>query len=242
MNHIQQVGIFCALEVEAEPIISGLGLKPAPSPDPSMPMQFFTGKRKKIEVSLVTAGKDARHIVDNVGTNAAVLGTYLLLQSFRPQLVLNVGTAGGMQTSGLNIADVCIAQGTARFHDRLTSIEKYQKYARGDYPIAEASHLARILNLKLGVVSSGNGFDQDPTGMAYLIKEGANLKEMEAAAVGWVCWMKGIPFLPVKGVTDYIEFPEQAAEKFLKSLRETCNALGSATVRILDYLSENELK
>ncbi len=42
-------------------------------------------------------GKDATHNVDNVGTNSAVLTTFIAIQQLKPDLIINAGTAGGFQ-------------------------------------------------------------------------------------------------------------------------------------------------
>lgn len=45
----------------------------------------------------VLAGKDPVYLVDSVGTVPAALATFSLLQGFRPDILINAGTAGGFK-------------------------------------------------------------------------------------------------------------------------------------------------
>ena len=63
------------------------------------------------------AGKDSRFGVDNVGTPAASLTTYLAAQAFQPDLAISLGTAGGFKAKGAAIGSVFIGTATVN-HDR----------------------------------------------------------------------------------------------------------------------------
>ena len=67
------------------------------------------------------AGKDTRFGVDNVGTPAASLTTYLAAQAFQPELVISLGTAGGFKTKGAAIGSVFVGTSTVN-HDRRISL------------------------------------------------------------------------------------------------------------------------
>ena len=52
----------------------------------------------QLSVNLVWNGKCAINGVDNVGTVAASLATYLAIQAINPDLVISAGTAGGFKS------------------------------------------------------------------------------------------------------------------------------------------------
>lgn len=65
----------------------------------------------------LASGRDKEHSVDNVGTVAAGLTTYLACQRFQPDLIISVGTAGGFKSQGAAIGDVFLGTITVN-HDR----------------------------------------------------------------------------------------------------------------------------
>ena len=65
----------------------------------------------------LVAGRDKEHNVDNVGTVAAGLTSYLACQRFQPDLIISVGTAGGFKSQGAAIGDVFLGTTTVN-HDR----------------------------------------------------------------------------------------------------------------------------
>ena len=52
----------------------------------------------QLSVNLVWNGKCAINGVDNVGTVAASLATYLAIQAINPDIVISAGTAGGFKS------------------------------------------------------------------------------------------------------------------------------------------------
>jgi hypothetical protein len=61
------------------------------------------------------------------------------------------------------------------------------------------------LGLKLGVVSSGNSLDYTDRCMEIMGQHQAAVKEMEAAAIAWVCELFGTPLLCIKSITDIVD-------------------------------------
>ena len=67
------------------------------------------------------AGPDKRFGVDNVGTGPAALSSYLTLLTFKPDLLISSGTAGGFKAQGAAIADVFVGTKFVN-HDRRNPI------------------------------------------------------------------------------------------------------------------------
>ena len=69
-------------------------------------IHFIDISYKGLTVSVATNGKDATYNVDNVGTNAAVLTTFIAIQQLKPDIIINAGTAGGFQRNKAAIGDI----------------------------------------------------------------------------------------------------------------------------------------
>ncbi|KAM0934501.1 putative methylthioadenosine nucleosidase [Dioscorea sansibarensis] len=82
-----------------------------------VPWIRYHGTYKSLQINLVWPGKDAAFGVDSVGTISASLVTYASIQCFKPDLIINAGTAGGFKAKGACISDVYLASDVC-FHDR----------------------------------------------------------------------------------------------------------------------------
>jgi nucleoside phosphorylase len=160
--------------------------------------------------------RDDRFGVNNVATTAASVSTYAALTAFgKLDLVLSVGTAGGFSQRGACIGDVFLSTKCVFHARRIPEISKTEKqnlncmaleeYGFGNFRSPNLIGLAHAANLKLGVVSTSDSLDCSDNDMALMMSEGATVKEMEAAAVAWVCYHAGVPFVAIKSITDIVD-------------------------------------
>src|SRR5690606_30279806 len=99
--------------------------------------------------------------------------------------------------------------------------------------------LRNALNLPEGVVTSGDALDYSAEDRDYIAANGGTLKEMEAAAIGWVAGLHGIPLLPIKTVTDFVDHPADTAKQFMVNYGKSVENLKTAVVRVLEYLRDH---
>ena len=162
--------------------------------------------------------RDDRFGVNNVATTAACVSTYAALTAFGKQdLVLSVGTAGGFSQKGACIGDVFLSTKCVFHARRIPEVSKTEKqnpncevleeYGFGHFRSPNMVGLAQAANLKLGVVTTGDSLDCTDKDMTLMMSEGASVKEMEAAAVAWVCFNAKIPFAAIKSITDIVDEP-----------------------------------
>ena len=71
--------------------------------------------------------------------------------------------------------------------------------------MVNVARLAADLQLKRGIISTGNSLDKTERCLELMAASGAAVKEMEAAAIGWVAWLFHKPFLAVKSITDLVD-------------------------------------
>jgi len=204
-RRIQSVLVLIAMAAEAAPFVERLGLAPAPSllPGP-LPCAVFAGQHSGLTVTVVTCGACPLFGVDSVGTVPAALAAYAACAALQPDLVLSAGTAGGFVARGGAVGDVYVST-ALRNHDRRIQIPGFDVYGVGELPCPGGAALAAALGLKLGVVSSGNSLNCGAEELEELHAAGVHAKEMEAAAVGHVARLFGVPCLAVKAVTDLVD-------------------------------------
>ena len=93
-QRIKKVLLVIAMDSEAQPVIAALHLQKIPDAKSRLPMRSYQGKVRSIDIHLMTNGTDPVNHVQNIGTQAATLATYLGIQQFHPDLIISIGTAG----------------------------------------------------------------------------------------------------------------------------------------------------
>lgn len=223
---------------EAAPLIEHFHLRPVAFFKDFIPMKAFQNQFQQLTISLIINGKDHTHGTDNIGTQPAVLSTYLAIEHFQPDLIINAGTAGGFRERGMVIGDVVVAQGKAFFHDRRIPIPAYESYGLGGYPLLDLGDMISFLGLKTATISTGNSFDFNDQDKKIMESLQADIKDMEAASVAWVANLADIPLMIVKSVTDYVSLIHPSEEEFIQNFMMAINNLKDTVIRIIQYLAK----
>ena len=92
---------------EAKPIIEKLNLKYLGKISDHFRNDLYCGLVNNYTIYLVTNGVDGK--MDCVGAEAVTVGTAIGIQRFKPDLLLNIGTAGALSTSSCIIGDIFMA-------------------------------------------------------------------------------------------------------------------------------------
>lgn len=246
---IERVVILMAMSGEAAPLIQKLGLAKATQKLPGLSSDVYVGKAKGKEVFLVTNGQSLKHKVDKVGTQAAAVTTYAAILAFKPDLIINAGTAGGFEKRGAHIGDVYIGTST-NYHDRRIDLGDFKAFGVGTNDGLPADFMASQLGLKKGAISTGNSLDASDTDKELMEQNFAVIKEMEAAAIVELAQSmeQPVPVMTVKSITDIVDHlantntPEQFQHNF--SLAVTNLAEKTAAVvnfvmgQSLDYIAK----
>ncbi len=240
------IAIVMAMEAEAAPLRSALGAGGLDRPAWAAALPPTTWRAERApggaEVILAVNGTDPATGVDCIGTTAAALTTQVALDRCRtisgrlPDLVLSVGTAGGWQRAGADIGDVYLAWDRFVCHDRRIDLPGFDRFGRGELPAADLRAHADALGCRLGVVTTGDSLDESPEDAARILASGAEVKEMEAAAVAWVGGLHDVPVGAVKAITDHVDHPAPTAEQFTANLAAAATALQHRTIALLERL------
>ncbi|MEK4759389.1 5'-methylthioadenosine/S-adenosylhomocysteine nucleosidase [Viridibacillus sp. FSL E2-0187] len=167
--------------------------------------EYTTGTYKGHEVILLKSG---------IGKVNAGMSTTILLHQFKPDVVINTGSAGGFDEN-LEVGAVVISD-EVRHHDVDATIFGYEMGQVPQMPAAFKSDekLRKVAEeavselgehqFATGLISTGDSFMNDPERVALVRSHFPQMKaaEMEAAAVAQVCHQFGTPFVVIRALSD----------------------------------------
>ncbi|MDR1390436.1 MAG: 5'-methylthioadenosine/adenosylhomocysteine nucleosidase [Treponema sp.] len=203
------IGIIGAMEKEIELLRS---LMQGTTQSECGVFSFITGKLDNRDVVLLRCG---------IGKVNAAAGCVLLIDRFKPGLVIHTGSAGGIGED-LHFGDVVIGDGLF-YHD--VDVTAFN-YAPGQVPgmpavYAAPEHLMALaetaidelkaegvlpaaFNHTRGLIGSADSFMHDEQKIAQVVKRFAGIRavEMEGAAVAQACFLFGVPCLVIRAISD----------------------------------------
>lgn len=159
-------------------------------------------------------GKEVVLLKSGVGKVNAAMSTTILLQQFKPDVVINTGSAGGFDEN-LDVGAIVISD-EVRHHDVDVTIFGYEIGQMAGMPTAYKSDEQLIDIAKkavsevgehqygVGLICSGDAFMNDPVRVANVREHFPTMKavEMEAAAVAQVCHQFETPFVVIRALSD----------------------------------------
>ncbi|WP_338750279.1 5'-methylthioadenosine/S-adenosylhomocysteine nucleosidase [Bacillus sp. FJAT-52991] len=167
--------------------------------------EYTIGTMNSAEVVLLRSG---------IGKVNAAMTTSVLLQHFQPDVIINTGSAGGLNPD-LNVGDVVIST-EVRHHDVDVTAFGYEY---GQVPQLPAAFQAdeKLLNIALncakeeegiqvvkGLIATGDSFMSDPERVKFISTKFNDLQavEMEAAAIAQVAHQFSTPFVVIRSLSD----------------------------------------
>lgn len=233
-----------AMAAEADPLVSALGARPESRPEWALRLPCRLYRRSDVagvDVLVAANGTDPTTGVDCIGTQAAALTTHVAIEAHRPDLVLSVGTAGGWERAGAEIGDVFVAWDRFVHHDRRIELPGFRELGVGNHPAADIREAAEALGCRLGLVTTGDSLDESDDDRVRILASGAEVKEMEAAAVAWVSGLHGTPVSAVKAITDLVDHHESTGSQFEANLRYAVERLVATVADLVPRLAGTEL-
>jgi len=160
--------------------------------------EITTGQYKGHEVILTESG---------IGKVAAAAATTVMIDNFKPDLVVNTGSAGALNPD-LKIGDEVIGTRVAysdvdvtAFGYEFGQLPNKPLYYEADKQVIE--DFKQLTKVREGLIVSGDQFVQADAKKAILLHfPDALLAEMEAAAVAQVAYQFNTPFIVLRGVSD----------------------------------------
>ena len=225
-----KIGIIAAEQEEFESILEEM--KEEDRKD-IYELTFVKGKIKEKTCILVKGG---------VGKVNAARATQILIDNFKPDYIINVGVAGGLNPM-LNIGDIVIGETLVQHDFDITAFGHTKGYIPGvgdkiysdEYLInkieeAIGNQEERVYNYEKGVIASGDIFCTEiPMRDKIYAKFNAECVEMEGAAIAQVCSLCNVPFVVIRSISDtpngknevtYQQFIELASKRCANILKE----------------------
>jgi nucleoside phosphorylase len=241
---VRKIALVMAMEAEAAPIIAALGAGVAERPGwvDRLPTRLYQQRdHHGIDVMIAVSGTDPSTGVDCIGGQAAVLAAHAAITVHRPDLVLSVGTAGGWVRADARIGDVFVAWDRFVHHDRRIGIPGFEAFGLGNHPAADIREVALASGCRLGVVTTGESLDESDVDRLRILESGAQVKDMEAAAVAWMAGIHDTPVSAVKAITDLIDSPVANETQFLDNLDHAVEELRATLIDLLPRLASVDL-
>lgn len=218
------IGIICAMQIEADGIIA-------------LCENVKTTTHAKMKFTLGTLhGKDVCIVVCGVGKVNAAMCALMLIEKYKPNLVLNSGVAGSLSPI-VGIGDIVVATKSVEHDMNGTALGDKQgeiTFPDGNMMFFECDKQASTLLASIckeipdtkvaqGIIASGDIFVSDRK-QRFKINDrfGALACEMEGAAIGHVCVRCEVPYGIIRAISDdldenkgmdFVKFCELASKK-----------------------------
>lgn len=190
-------------------------------------LTFIKGKINQNDVVLVEAG---------VGKVNAARTTQILIDNFKVDIVINVGSAGSANDE-LEIGDIVIGEKIVQHDFDITAfghpkgfISNVGQFLESDKKLINEFEKIALnqkeneFNIKIGTVASGDIFCTDIR-MKNKIREkfNADAIEMEGAAIAQVCKLDKVPFIIIRSISDKPNGNNNVTfDKFLEKASKRC--------------------
>lgn len=229
------IGIICAMQIEADGIIA-------------LCENVKTKTDAKMKFTLGTLhGKDVCVVVCGVGKVNAAMCALMLIEKYKPDLVLNCGVAGSLSPI-VGIGDIVVATKSVEHDMNGTALGDRQgeiTFPDGNMMFFECDKQASTLlaaickkipdtKVAQGIIASGDIFVSDRK-QRFKINDrfGALACEMEGAAIGHVCVRCEVPYGIIRAISDdldenkgmdFVKFCELASKKTVAAVSEFVKA------------------
>ncbi|MFT4937206.1 MAG: adenosylhomocysteine nucleosidase [Paraglaciecola sp.] len=168
-------------------------------------LTIYTGELNGAEIALVKCG---------IGKVAAAVATTIMITQYRPDFVINTGSAGGFHED-LDIGDVVIAS-HVQHHDADLTHFGYELGQNAGMPASfecderiilaaeKAAMTLRQAKCIKGLICTGDSFigsDEAAAKLRQLFPQMCAV-EMEGVAIGQSCYLLNTPFLVIRSLSD----------------------------------------
>lgn len=153
------------------------------------------------------SGHDVIALKTGIGKVNAAVGVITLITNFDVDMVINTGVAGGASEK-VNVMDIVVGKRVA-YHDVWCGPETTPGAVLGLplYYEAPADMLKRIptrSDIKVGLICSGDQFIDSIEQVEAIREKFADVLalDMESGAIAQVCYLREIPFLSMRVISD----------------------------------------
>lgn len=226
------IGIICAMAIEVDGIKQNMNNTELLT---IAGMTFMQGSIDSVDVVCVECG---------IGKVNAAICTQLMIDIFKPSVIINSGVAGSLSEE-LKIGDIVISTDAVQHDMNMTAFgdERGKIYLSGDDTVLsipadkEVSNkmftaCSSLANTKvvMGRIATGDIFIDSTEKKLKLNKMfNAVACEMEGGAIAQTCYRNNVPFTILRCISDditqatgmdYMQFKKLAADKSVKAIKQ----------------------
>lgn len=201
-------------------------------------LDVFTGQLHQHDVFLVQSG---------IGKVAASCATTLVIQAYKPDYVINTGSAGGFDPE-LNIGDIVIANAllhhdvnVTHFGYQLGQVPQMPASFESDTKLVNtaqtACNILQGIQVKTGKIATGDSFIGSDEAALEIRSKFSDLAavEMEGAAIAQTAYMMSTPFLIIRSLSDIAS--KESTMSFENYLKLAAKNSANLVIEILAKLS-----
>ena len=201
-------------------------------------------------------GNDVVIVQSGIGKVAAALATAMLIDKFKPDYIVNTGSAGGFEPS-LKVGDIVISS-EVRYHDVDVTAFGYEMGQLPANPAAYIAHPSLVEAAKTGISqlkkTDGNNIQTlvglITTGDTFMTKDDDIAKaranfptmaavEMEGAAIAQTCYHFKLPFVIIRSMSD--NAGKESPTSFETYLEKASVNSSQLVINMLDVLQGQQL-
>lgn len=224
---------------EATPAINKLELIKVPTPWGDGPLLLYRGKFGHLDISCLINGTDKAAGVDLIGPVPATFCATFACHYLMPDVVVSCGTAGLLSDDLSQIGKTYLSKEKCIFHDRNVPLPGFDVSSIGAYPVSDVSVLASAIGAQLGIVSSGSSLALSQGDLRTMQAHNAIIKDMECAAIAWVCSVLQTPFFAIKSITNVLLSEDLSENQFIKHFDSAVENLSIAIYKSILFISDN---
>ena len=223
---ITKIALLVAMEEEAQPIIEALSMTSRIT-TLNFGIKSYQTLLNNATIDLFVQGK--REGASKVGALYAGVATYEIITKIAPQLIISVGTAGGID---INPLTVIIGGEKFFFHDRFIDVKGYEKSSLGDLSCFNLSMVSSLLNIEQHIISTGESLEFYEPHKKIVERTNAKVLDMEVCGIAQIAAEFDKKVAAIKVITN----APNNSEQFLKNLIPAAKILAETTKKILNCI------
>lgn len=228
-----KIGIICAGDRELAPFLRHI--EHMKVTEKAM-LKIYEGTIYGIDVAAVFSGV--------CKVNAAI-ATQILIDEFDTDIIINAGTAGGMDEH-LEIFDTVIST-ESLYHDVSSEIlTEFHPWMKNEY-FQSDKELVRLSKNAARKAQKNDGiyWGRVVTGEQFIVEKGREeimerysplIVDMETASIAHVCYVNQIPFISIRSITDTLS---SGAEGFEKNCNKASEIAKNVTLDLIKEIKLN---
>ena len=192
-------------------------------------------------------GKDVMLMLSGVGKVNAAYALTTILNNFAVDFVINIGSAGGVvKDHDVKVMDVVIAKKVCNHDVDLTLANRLPGVLPNTPQYFESAVTMEMLNAfettglsyHYATIASGDQFVCDLARIDYITThfEDVCAVEMEAGAIAQICYLRKIPFVVFRSISDVVNQYQDNQMQFEEYIKQASINSARAASKIIEVL------